>query len=534
MLKVLLIDDEEPIRKILGLYLRSKGHEVITAADGQEGIETFQQESPSVVLTDIKMPGMDGIEVLKRVKEINSEAEVIVITGHADMNLAIEALQLDASDFITKPVDNRALSVAIKRAKERLGIRRKLKEYTDNLELMVKEATEELRKAHDFQTNLIQNSIDGIMASDKTGTIVVFNQGMEDLLGYAADEVVGKMPAEDISPPGVGKTINATLIAEAYGGKNRLVNYESVLVSTSGQEIPVRISGATLFEDAEAAGVVCFFQDLREIKRLQSELIQSERLSAIGQAVAGMAHYTKNVLNGLQGGVYIVNTSIKKNKPDLLPKGWTMVENNVGKISDLVMNMLLYSKEREPDYVECSPNDIAQEVYDLMHEALEAEAAKLYDLTKKQYKVKLFKDLDPSINKCYLDPRGIHRSLLNLVSNAIDACTLEPNEEDRDFSIIIRTRKEDDGIKFDVVDNGSGMTEEVQEKLFERFFSTKGGKGTGLGLLVTQKTVNEQRGTISFESDPGKGTTFTMRFPCRKEDSSNMIVPAGQGETSGT
>ena len=186
MSKLLLIDDEEPIRKILGLYLRSHGYEVFTAADGQRGMELFQQESPPIVLTDIKMPGMDGIEVLKRIKQISPETEVIVITGHGDMGLAIESLQLDASDFITKPVGNEALSVTLRRAEERLATRRMLKEYTNNLELMVKEATEELRKAHDFQTNLIQNSIDGIMASEKSGTIVVFNRGMEELIGYKA------------------------------------------------------------------------------------------------------------------------------------------------------------------------------------------------------------------------------------------------------------------------------------------------------------------------------------------------------------
>ncbi|MDY6837069.1 MAG: response regulator [Thermodesulfobacteriota bacterium] len=524
MLKILLIDDEEPIRKVLGLYLRSKDYEVITAADGREGIEAFQQESPAVVLTDIKMPGMDGIEVLKRVKEMNPETEIIVITGHGDMDLAVQALQLDASDFITKPVDNQALSVALKRAKERMEIRRRLKEYTDNLEVMVKEATAELQKAHDFQTNLIQNSIDGIIAADEDGTILVFNQGAEELTGRTASEVIGKMDIDSIYPPGASKTVHETFAAEAYGGKNRLVNYEIPLLSKSGKEIPVRISGAALFEEGRATGIVCFFQDLREIKRLERELIQSERLSAIGQAVAGMAHYTKNILNGLQGGVYIVNTSLKKNKPDLLPKGWAMVENNVGRISDLVMNMLIYSKEREPDYVDCSPNDIAQEVYNLMHETLEAEAAKVHDLTKRQYRVKLFKDLDPSISHCYMDPTGVHRCLLNLVTNAIDACTLE-SDEDKDFSIIIRTRKEDEGVRFDVVDNGSGMTDKVQEKLFERFFSTKGPKGTGLGLLVTRKIVDEHRGRISFKSSPGKGTTFTMRFPCDKERSGNGTAP---------
>jgi PAS domain S-box-containing protein len=339
------------------------------------------------------------------------------------------------------------------------------------------------------------------------------------LLGYKADEVVGKMHIDDVYPAGVGQEINEALTSEHYGGRNRLVNYENVIMSKGGEKIPVRISGATLFEDGTVTGIVCFFQDLREIKHLERELIQSERLSAIGQAVAGMAHYTKNILNGLQGGVYIVNTSLKKDKPDLLRKGWSMVENNVAKISDLVMNMLVYSKEREPDYVKCSPNEIAQEVYDLMAESLRAQSAKLDYLMKRSNgdpKVELSNDFDSSIDECYLDPIGVHRCLLNLVTNAIDACTEKPDDE-KNYSVIIRTRKEDGGIRFEVADNGTGMTQEVQEKLFERFFSTKGPKGTGLGLLVTRKIVDEHGGTISYESAAEEGTTFSIHFPCRSE-----------------
>ena len=140
MLKVLLIDDEESIRKLVGLYLSSKGYEVITAADGQEGIDLFRRETPSIVLTDIKMPGMDGIEVLRKIKEISPEAEVIVITGHGDMDMAIQALQLDACGFITKPVENDSLSIALKRAEERLNTKRLLKEYhADRMLKLVRE-----------------------------------------------------------------------------------------------------------------------------------------------------------------------------------------------------------------------------------------------------------------------------------------------------------------------------------------------------------------------------------------------------------
>ena len=502
MSKILVIDDEESIRRLLKISLTHKGYEVVTAEDAKKGIETCLRERPPIVITDIKMPGMDGIEFLNQIKVLAPDTQVIVITGHGDMKSAVEALQLEASDFINKPISDEALSVALKRAENILWLKKKVRGYTANLELAVKEATEELRKAHDFQKNLIQSSIDGIIAADKDETVIVFNQGAEQLLGYTADAVIGKTQMDTIYPPDVAASIKEKLNSEVYGGKNRLVNYEDTVVSKSGEEIPVRISGATLFENYVATGVVYFLQDLRAIKRLQKELIENEMLSAVGEAVAGMAHYVKNILNGLQGGVYIVNTSLKKNKPDLLPKGWAMVEGNIKKISNLVMNMLIYSKEREPDYEWCSPNDVAEEVCDLLQEKAT------------QSKVKLVKDFDSSIGECYLDPNGLHRCLLNLVTNGIDACILDP-QEDKDWSVVMRTRDEEDGIRFDIVDNGMGMTKEIQEKLFERFFSTKGGRGTGLGLLVTLKIVHEHEGTISFESGPGKGTTVTMRFPHR-------------------
>jgi signal transduction histidine kinase len=133
MAEVLIIDDEEPIRKVLGMYLRSKDYEVLTAADGKEGMEVFEKERPPIVLTDIRMPGINGIEVLEKIKQMAPETEVIVVTGHGDMDLAIQALQLDASDFITKPVGNEALSVALRRAEERLDTRRMLKASHDYL-----------------------------------------------------------------------------------------------------------------------------------------------------------------------------------------------------------------------------------------------------------------------------------------------------------------------------------------------------------------------------------------------------------------
>ncbi|MFZ5995062.1 MAG: sigma-54-dependent transcriptional regulator [Thermodesulfobacteriota bacterium] len=147
MRKLLLIDDEEGVRNILGLSLRNDGYNVLLAGDGRKGLELLKGEQPDIVLTDIRMPGMDGIEVLKKIKEIRPETEVIVITGHGDMNLAIKSLQLGASDFITKPVSDEALSIALVRAENRLETRARLREYTTNMENLVREKTGELEKA---------------------------------------------------------------------------------------------------------------------------------------------------------------------------------------------------------------------------------------------------------------------------------------------------------------------------------------------------------------------------------------------------
>ncbi|MCP4667464.1 MAG: response regulator, partial [Deltaproteobacteria bacterium] len=114
--KVLIIDDEEGIRKVMSITLEDAGYEVLTAGDGERGIQLCRRESPHIVITDIRMPGMDGIEVLKRVKENHPDKEVIVVTAFGDLDIAIRALQLDASDFITKPVNSEALFVALERA----------------------------------------------------------------------------------------------------------------------------------------------------------------------------------------------------------------------------------------------------------------------------------------------------------------------------------------------------------------------------------------------------------------------------------
>jgi two-component system NtrC family sensor kinase len=501
MSKILVIDDEKSIRLLLKISLTHKGYEVITAENGEKGIEAFEQERPPIVLTDIKMPGMDGIEVLRRIRQIDPETEVIVVTGHGAMDLAIQSLQLGASDFITKPVGNEALSVALRRAKERLDTRRMLKEYTNNLENMVKEATKELSERYEYEGNLIHHSIDGIIAADKQGNIITFNQGAERIFGYSKDEVIGKMDIGILYPPGIAEEIGQGLYTKEREREGMHNWQETRVLGKDGHEIPVGYSGTILYRNGEVIGSVGFFHDLRDIKRLESELIKSERLAAIGQTVAGLAHCIKNIVTALEGGVYVVSRGLKKGDMGKFNTGWDMVERNISKISGLVLDLLSYSRERKPEYKSCSPNVIANEVCELM------------DSQAKESGIEIVRDFDPTIGEVSLDPKGIHRCLLNLMSNAIDACKYD-EDDGKEHVVQVTTKRESDGaIILQFSDNGCGMDEAVRKQIFSSFFSTKGSTGTGLGLLVTQKIVQEHGGTISVDSQPGKGSTFTIRLP---------------------
>jgi len=500
-LKLLLIDDEEPARKIVGMSLRSDGYEVLMAEDGESGLELFRKEAPPIVLTDIKMPGMDGIEVLKRIKEASPETEVIVVTGHGDMDVAIQSLQLEASDFITKPIVDEALSVALRRAEQRLRLRRMLTEYTENLENKVKMATEALRERYEFEDNLIQHSIDGIVGTDKQGKVVIFNLGAEKIFGYCKEEIVGKVDIRTIYSPETVQEIlrclhgKADKMPEIYGLE------ETFILRKEGDSIPARLSGTLLYKDGEIIGSVQFIHDLREIKRLEEELIKSERLVAIGQTVAGLAHCIKNILGGLKGGIYIVDKAMKKGNMHSLGAGWDMVQRNIARISELVADLLSYAKEREPQYELCDPNAIVEEVCELMYSNAEAAG------------VEIVTDLDPSIGNASLDPEGIHRCLLNLISNAIEAAQCDENES-KNYMVRVTTRRENDGtLIFRVSDNGCGMDEAVRKRVFSSLFSTKGSRGTGLGLLITQKIVQEHGGAIRVDSEPGKGTMFVISLP---------------------
>lgn len=359
-----------------------------------------------------------------------------------------------------------------------------------------------LEASKDFQSNLIENSIHGIVATDEQGRVNTYNIAAERIFGYPASDVVGDSDLDKYFP----KPFVETVLASYLGRKMdvpRLVAQETVITSKDGEAVPVRFSGFILFAEGKTAGAVGFFQDLRTFKQLEREKQASDRLAVVGQTVAGLAHGIKNILTGLEGGVYVVETALEDQDNQLLQRGWNMVHNNIGRISVLVKDLLSYSKERAPEYKETNPNLLAEEV------------CALFDMKAHENSIVIERDFDPQAGKMFkifLDQRGIHTCLSNLVANAMDAC--ESDTRKSEHRIIVKTAQDEDGdLRYEVIDDGVGMNEETKRKIFSSFYSTKGSRGTGLGLLVTSKIVMEHGGHISFRSEEGVGTTFTIVLP---------------------
>jgi signal transduction histidine kinase len=372
---VLLVDDEAGIRKVLGIALEDAGYQVLKAMNGDEALRLFREARPPIVLTDIKMPGIDGIQVLKTIKEECPETEVIMITGHGDMELAIQSLKFEATDFITKPINTDSLEIALMRANEKIYLKGKLREYTENLEKLVEEKTK--------------------------------------------------------------------------------------------------------------------------------KLVEAERLAAVGQTVSGLAHAIKNITGGLTGGAFVLEKGIELDNKKYLSQGWEMVKGNIDRIKHMALDLLNYAKEREPDYQLCNPNQPLREIYDLMLPRA------------KDYGVLLNLDLDEDLPEAWFDPEGIHRCLLNLVTNAIDACT-DIESPQKDGRVILRSLKGNNhNVEYEVIDNGCGMDDETRSKVFQRFFSTKGSRGTGLGLMIAKKIIDEHGGDLELQTEEKKGTRFVVRLPSK-------------------
>ena len=241
-----------------------------------------------------------------------------------------------------------------------------------------------------------------------------------------------------------------------------------------------------------------------EDHRFQDAFLKAERLAAVGQTIAILSHHIKNILQGVRGGSYLIDMGLKQHDEDLIGRGWKIVEKNQDRIYHLVMDMLSYSAERKPALQVANLNDVVHDVCELMG----PRAA--------ECQVELTCQLSDQMPASAFDPEGIHRAVLNIVTNAIEAV-----EGVSGGQVTVKTSYDSQADELSVLvrDNGPGIPAAQQAMLFSIFESTKGSRGTGLGLAVSQKIIREHGGDIFVESCEGDGATFRLVVACLDEDS---------------
>ena len=347
-----------------------------------------------------------------------------------------------------------------------------------------------LKFANTFLETMIATSMDGIFATDDVGNVTILNPSARRFFKLDSKHDISHEELAPLLPEGFFERVSER--------PDRVYLPETDIQTTEGESLPVRLVGNRLHDGDRSLGMAFAIQDLREIKKLEKDKLEAERLAAVGQTVAGLAHGVKNLITALEGGMYMLTTGIDKGNIDRVQKGMEMLDRNIDRVAMFVRTFLDFSKGREIHAKLNDPVDIAKEVVGL------------YVTKAQELGIELTCECSNDIQPAAIDYESMHECLTNLVGNAIDACR---GSESGGTHVNLRVFEKDDAIVYEVIDDGCGMDYEVKRKVFTSFFTTKGLGGTGLGLLITKKNIQEHGGTVDLETEPGKGTTFRIRLP---------------------
>ncbi len=489
--KILLVDDEEGIRKVLGISLADSGYLVFTAENGDEALRIFRQEQPAIVLSDIKMPGMDGIELLKKIKRENPDTEVILITGHGDMELAIKSLKYEAADFITKPISDDDLERALQKSREKIILKRKLKDYTENLESLVWQKNQKLtaaeKQAAESRTAVFDEMPFYMTVHDREFNLLAANRLFREYFGDETGRKCYEVCKQTKSP------CSDCPVARTF--ENAKTNQSEILLTAENGSQCNALVWTSPLKDASGAvnRVMVMAADISAVADIQ------DHLSSLGLMIGSLSHSIKGLLTGMDGGVYLLDSGLSKKDPDKMGEGLEIVKLMADRIKNMVLDVLYYAKERNVKKERVRLPDFAEGVADVIAPRMKKNA------------VSFIRDFAPDMKDCEMDEDQLRSALINILENAVDACT-----EDKAkplHTVEFRVRADEKETVFDIQDNGIGMDEEKKKKIFTLFFSSKATRGTGIGLFVSDKIIRQHGGTIEVISEPGKGTHFCVRIP---------------------
>ncbi len=633
MNELIILACEKHVQKELNQSIyRISQKEALLSETGDNALDIIDKQMPAIAVIDLILPDMDGIELLRKIKSVNSDIEVIIITEVEKIDLAVKGLKLGASDFILKPVREDALEVALERAFSKIAIRREYRELTN---AVVHPPAEQVSlQIEEERLATISQFINGVSSfiakvgddfgkdtamrhempcfvsiHNREGKVVTTNRLFSARLGNKIGSnswEIYKGNAAELNDCPVGKTLNT-------GKKQRS---EETVICKDGKERPVIVHSTPIMNKhgdvdlvLEIAADIRGFKDVTEAlretqnkymqlfnevpcyiyvidkefkvtainrrfqedfgavegrycytvykrrdapcpkcpligtfkfgKQHQAETIMTaknnenitaylwsapirnlsgeithvmvmgtdvtqmrklqDHLSSLGLMIGSISHGIKGLLTGLDAGLYLLDSGFRKKNREKIKEGRETVKLTAGRIRSLILDILYYAKERDLEWERVDVLSFAKDVEQTM------------GIKIRSNRIHFRNNFDEFLEEFEVDPGIVHSALINILENAIDACLEDKLKESHTISFNVS--QENGHVVFDVLDNGPGMDEETRRNLFNIFFSSKGRKGTGLGLFVSNKIIQQHGGLIEVDSKKGEGTHFRIRLP---------------------
>ena len=487
LISTLIIDDEKDLRDGCERILSRMNCKIFKATNGEEGLDFIKKTPVSLVLLDLKMPGMDGLEVLKHIHKFDKHILVIIITGYATIETAIKAMKQGAYDFISKPFSPAQLRITVERAIEKFNLTKEAEE----LKLARQKTLIDLGRTKSRVRTIIETLANGVLVTDTNGDIVLINPAAKKNLGFTDDIQMGDGIEKHISDDGLREFIT-NISKDNFNKEDEIPSYEF----TGSDKKDILAQGKpVLSDDGEYIGAVINFMDITPMKildRLKSEF------------VAKVSHELRSPLATIHEQLNFV---LKEKRSGTDKSG----RHIISRAKEKTMGLISFIG----DLLDLSKIEAGNEHSKILLMRLDKTLMNIVDFlsvradTKKQ-KLTVIKPKD-TIQVIAADPVAIDSIFGNLITNAI---IYTPEEGTIDIEI----NNSGKNVVVTVRDTGYGIEKKYLDKIFERFYRVKNSNtrfitGTGLGLPIVKSLIDSINGKITVESTVNKGTTFTVIIP---------------------
>jgi PAS domain S-box-containing protein len=490
--RILVVDDEKIIREGCARILRKAGHTVDMASDGQMALDMISAQTFHMVLLDIKMPELDGMQVMDVLRQKQSDLLILVITGYATIETAVEAMKAGAYDLLLKPFSADALRISVTRALDHLRLAKEM----EQLRL---EQTRSLRDIANEQSRVrtIMNSMDcGILVTDNEKQLVLVNPSAPQMLNLDSSALVGR-PMADVVPQ---KEL-MEMIDQLFSGQECYTALERELQTPDGLWLRAR---AAPVRDGEAniLGAVTVLQDITVMK--QMDQMKNEFVTMVSHELKAPLAAIQQQINVLLEGIA---GEINERQQHFLVRAETRAQGLINLINELLDISRIEAGRIVSEQGPLDLVPVLRHVVDFVRPQAEHKGQQIFVETP---------DSLPCVSA---DPRNMDEVFINVINNAIKY-TPENGRID------VSADRVGDHVRITVADTGYGIPKEDIPKIFDKFYRVKNEKtrsisGTGLGLPIVKGIVEAHLGTIKVESQLGHGTTFSILLPVLTDDNPN-------------